>query len=198
MKKVIIAMSLVSIVAFAKDYNPTCKEYEKKVIQQQNLSVEVEALKEKLDNMDNARYNRGNKKAVKKEYKAKKKEHKTVKNLVDQASKSLDKRINYLANNFDNAINFTSAQIIEKCDNPEYKNLEFSKILMKSVVPATVIVEPNPDADALAACMSKLENIQGRLAANIDDSGTALDEIRGILDLVESEPDETEKDITEK
>lgn len=41
MKKVIIAMSLVSIVAFAKDYNPTCKEYEKKVIQQQNLSVEV-------------------------------------------------------------------------------------------------------------------------------------------------------------
>ena len=191
-------MSLVSIVAFAKDYNPTCKEYEKKVIQQQNLSVEVEALKEKLDNMDNARYNRGNKKAVKKEYKAKKKEHKTVKNLVDQASKSLDKRINYLANNFDNAINLTSAQIIEKCDNPEYENLEFSKILMRSVVPATVIVEPNPDADALAACIFKLEDIEGKLAANIDDSGTALDEIRSILDLVESEPDETEKDITEK
>lgn len=148
--------------------------------------------------MDNARYNKGNKKAVKKEYKAKKKEHKTVKNLVDQASKSLDKRIKYLSNNFDNAINFTSAQIIEKCDNPEYENLEFSKILMRSVVPATVIVEPNPDADALAACMSKLEDIQGRLAANIDDSGTALDEIRGILDLVESEPVETETDITEQ
>lgn len=175
-------------MVFAKDYNPTCKDYEKKVVKQQELSIEVDAIKEKITNMDNVRYNRGNKKALKDELKTKKREYRSVKSLVDQAAKSLDKRIKYLKNNFDNSINQSSAGIIEKCKNPEYENLEFSKILMKSVVPASVVVEPSPDADALASCMNKLESIQLKLAGNVDDSGIAIDEIRSILDLVVPEP----------
>lgn len=189
MKKSLLLMTAIAFTVNAKDYNPTCKSYNENVSKEKSLGEEVKQKEENLQSYDRQRYSKKTIKTLKKEIKNIKSQHDLQKDLIKSASKSLNKRIKELKTNFDKDITVTSEQIMSLCSQEEYSDVQLSKILLKQVVsPVSITPVINDPDPALMACMSKLEQIQQRLAGNVDDSDGTIQEIRTIIDFVESSP----------
>jgi hypothetical protein len=183
MKKLLVLLMLFSISVYAKDFNPTCEGYQSRVDDSKDLKDKIKIKMGQLKDYEKVSYSKSTIKALKKELKKLNQDKKRVDKDLKLVSKSIDKRIKILKNNFNSKITMSSKEIIAKCANYEYKKVQFSKILLEQVIPPKVIVQPNPDVAELTSCLANLEEVKNNVAGITIDNGS-LDELRRILEIV--------------